>query len=255
MSITNILKAMRSGLTPSERFVWQCLENRANGAGFWRMTDKAIAAELDIAVKSVQRAIAALVRKGIITAERHKRRPTVFHVTRANSQSHADLSGQTDHPNPELSGQNVHTARAGFLKKEKKERYPPERKKDISIKPRSRLDAATAPPGFDGFWQNYPRKVGKRAAMKAFTLALKRAPAAEILAGLARAQWSDDPQYIPHATTWLNGDRWTDEPDPPKQTLREQWNLGSFLTPHFDDETAADYDATFTTPKPKGFLQ
>jgi hypothetical protein len=66
---------------------------------------------------------------------------------------------------------------------------------------------------FAGFWAAYPNKKGKGAARKAFERALKRATAREIAAGLNRFAWPSDRQFIPHPATWLNQDRWADEPD------------------------------------------
>jgi DNA-binding Lrp family transcriptional regulator len=65
---------------------------------------------------------------------------------------------------------------------------------------------------FDNFWSMYPRKVGKPQARRAFDKALKRATLQHILNGLhAWKQVWDDPQYIPHPTTWLNRDGWDDQ--------------------------------------------
>jgi hypothetical protein len=69
-------------------------------------------------------------------------------------------------------------------------------------------------PLFEGFWTVYPKKVGKGAARKAYRHALRRASHAEILAGAKRyAASKPDPQFTAHASTWLNADRWLDEPD------------------------------------------
>ena len=81
----------------------------------------------------------------------------------------------------------------------------------------AREDAA-----FGRFWAEYPRKTAKADARKAFGRAWKKLPpedAESILLGAlvcARASWSDA-QFIPHAATWLNGERWTDEPPPATQ--------------------------------------
>lgn len=67
---------------------------------------------------------------------------------------------------------------------------------------------------FESFWSNYPRKIGKGQAKKAFRSALKRENIKEIAAGFGSFLESckgKDSQYIPHAATWLNGDRWTDD--------------------------------------------
>lgn len=70
---------------------------------------------------------------------------------------------------------------------------------------------------FEKFWAAYPRKVGKDAALKAFT---KRKPTDELLASMLASiaeqrkteQWTrDGGQYIPHPSTWLNEGRWQDQ--------------------------------------------
>jgi len=72
---------------------------------------------------------------------------------------------------------------------------------------------------FDEFWAAYPKRVGKDAARKAFTKAIKRASIETILAGARR--YASDPnlpekQFIPDPATWLNAGRWGDEPCPPR---------------------------------------
>lgn len=68
---------------------------------------------------------------------------------------------------------------------------------------------------FDEFWDCVPRKVGKGAARKAWRAAVKKADADEIIAGMVRyfeEQSGKDPKFIAHPATWLNGERWSDEP-------------------------------------------
>ena len=76
--------------------------------------------------------------------------------------------------------------------------------------------ATTDDPLFDEFWAAYPRREAKGAARKAWDKAIKRADPAEIIAGarLYRDRPDRDPRYTAHAATWLNADRWTDEPPP-----------------------------------------
>jgi hypothetical protein len=70
---------------------------------------------------------------------------------------------------------------------------------------------------FAQFWDAYPNKAGKEAAIKAFA---KVNPDDDLLqtllTSIARARESkawvkDDGEFIPHASTWLNGKRWEDE--------------------------------------------
>ena len=64
---------------------------------------------------------------------------------------------------------------------------------------------------FDQFWTAYPRKIGKGAAQKAWAAAIRKANPETIIEGVERYPWPDDPAFIPHASTWLNGHRWEDE--------------------------------------------
>lgn len=79
-----------------------------------------------------------------------------------------------------------------------------------------------APKGadFDVFWLNYPKKVGKDAARKAFSRV--KVPVETLLTAIEQQkcsrQWQEDGgQYIPNPATWLNQGRWQDElPKPEK---------------------------------------
>lgn len=71
--------------------------------------------------------------------------------------------------------------------------------------------------GFELFWQRYPRKVAKPAALKAWN---KLKPVGALLDALtkglerqaASSNWQkNDGAFIPHPATWLNGRRWEDE--------------------------------------------
>jgi len=69
---------------------------------------------------------------------------------------------------------------------------------------------------FERFWSLYPRKVDKGHARKAYRQALKRTDPDAIVAGVeryARSVKGKEPRFIAHAATWLNGDRWLDEPE------------------------------------------
>lgn len=71
--------------------------------------------------------------------------------------------------------------------------------------------------GFATFWEQYPKKVAKSQALKAWN---KLKPTGQLMidlmAGLtqhkASADWQKDGgRYIPHPATWLNDKRWEDE--------------------------------------------
>lgn len=73
------------------------------------------------------------------------------------------------------------------------------------------------PPGFDRWWEAYPKKVGKDAAAKAFA---KRKVDESLLVAMLQAlaqqrqseQWlRERGRFIPNPATWLNEGRWQDE--------------------------------------------
>lgn len=75
-------------------------------------------------------------------------------------------------------------------------------------------DETTA--AFEAFWRNYPRKIGKAAAAKAYARAAKTTRPDSIADGLSNAVavWKatgTEERFIPHAATWLNQGRWADE--------------------------------------------
>ena len=73
---------------------------------------------------------------------------------------------------------------------------------------------------FSRFWNEYPRKVAKQAALVAWRR-LRPSPSLQVQIYDAldwqRASWKED-RFIPHASTWLNQRRWEDER--PKATRR-----------------------------------
>ena len=77
--------------------------------------------------------------------------------------------------------------------------------------------------GFEAFWSDYPRKVGKGAAVKAWKAATRKTNPQAIRDGLRRqlpAMTQQEPRFIPHPSTWLNGARWTDDPEALRPSLR-----------------------------------
>jgi hypothetical protein len=72
---------------------------------------------------------------------------------------------------------------------------------------------------FTEFWTDYPRKTGKGAARKAWKkIKSPKATLEKILAALEwqkkSEQWTKDGgQYIPYPGTYLNQERWEDEPE------------------------------------------
>ena len=69
---------------------------------------------------------------------------------------------------------------------------------------------------FDEFWKEYPRKLDKAKATRAFASALTRASLEDILAGVIR--YRNDPnrldEFTKYPASWLNADSWENGPLP-----------------------------------------
>lgn len=81
---------------------------------------------------------------------------------------------------------------------------------------------------FDRLWDVYPRKVGKKAAQKAFQNARDRPRIDDLIASIQRqalsAQWTKDGgQFIPHLSTWLNRGQWADVPTVTRPSVFEEF--------------------------------
>jgi biotin operon repressor len=83
---------------------------------------------------------------------------------------------------------------------------------------------------FDSFWESYPKKVDKGAALRAFRRAIKNLDPAVVIAG-AKA-YAEDPnlpekQFIKNPATWLNAEAWNNGPLPKRKTTDskalEEW--------------------------------
>ena len=70
---------------------------------------------------------------------------------------------------------------------------------------------------FETFWEAYPKKSAKKDAQKAWRrLKPNQKLLDEIMLALENAKKSkawQEPKYIPHPATWLNGERYKDEPE------------------------------------------
>ena len=100
---------------------------------------------------------------------------------------------------------------------------------DIEVSPRCAGSSALvapspsrgAPPGFEEFWQAYPKKEGRKAALTAYAMALQKEDVTpELLARkaaqYAEAKGANDPKYIKMPHYWLNDECWLEDPQPPK---------------------------------------
>ena len=104
---------------------------------------------------------------------------------------------------------------------------------------------------FDRFWKVFPRRVNKAKACEAFDRAFKKLRAKHpaekcvsiIVNGAKVYAERANPDVLCHPTTWLNGERWDDDPDGIWAGERPKGSagvmLGAFKREH-EDETVEE---------------
>lgn len=73
---------------------------------------------------------------------------------------------------------------------------------------------------FDAWYAAYPRHEAKGQARKAYRTARKKADGETLLAGAkgaAQHYANAEKRFVPLPATWLNGERWLDDPSPPPE--------------------------------------
>lgn len=101
--------------------------------------------------------------------------------------------------------------------------------------------------GFEQFWKLYPKKKGRKDALKVWT---KLKPDADLQAAMLAAlakhcvsrDWTKEQgQYVPLATTWLNGERWHDVLTPPGARSPEPRSAVLELPSHRQEDYPDDF--------------
>jgi hypothetical protein len=78
-------------------------------------------------------------------------------------------------------------------------------------------DSSARSARFERLWASYPKKVGRKAALKAFTRLDPGDAVLDVLIAAVERQkasvaWQKDGgRFVPFLATWLNGERWRDE--------------------------------------------
>lgn len=135
-----------------------------------------------------------------------------------NWAEHQKVSHATKDIYPDFMDKNV-TFRESPEVLRKSSESPPETLR-LKLNKVNLKEMVTSPPvsdsysnDFEEWWSVYPAKKAKGAAARAFDKALQRVTFSELMEKTRAYAESDLPdlRFIPHGSTWLNGDRWNDE--------------------------------------------
>lgn len=204
-----------------QKLVLLLLANHTNGhTGQCNPSQGLLAKECCMGLSTLRRHLIELEEQGLITVVHqyndNMKRPNQYIVNfRRDTQTSTEEQVRSyDHPNRRYPPSNMEVS------------LPPNRMIETGIKT-SNLNNTIGQQGkplFEEFWKAYPRKTNKGFARKVFD---KLKVDEELLQKMVKSinqqknseQWKN-PQYIPHPSTWLNGERWEDEIQSTAQPVR-----------------------------------
>ena len=217
------LAMKQKGLKPATKIVLYWLAEHHNGESgrcFPSLNRLALCCEMD--KSTVVRHIDALVEKGLVQRRKTTRPDGGFSSTTYVLYIDEPLLQNTTSP----SG----------------EKEPPlVAKCNTNLGSNNHLLSELEQSEFDLFWDYYPKKVAKGDAKKAFKKALKKVSGSQLILAVqpyAESVKHKDPKFIPHASRWLNGERWADQLDQSKDTGMDENMMLNVLK-----EVGLKYDA------------
>lgn len=255
--------------------LWERIRYRSERDGWWEASREEMCQETRLTPKVLRRALAELREAGLIESERVTPfRPLLrWRVVWADETAGQDVNAEraiTEPGEGEPEAERAITVKAeralSLSTETEREELPPSTPRDLEpVGEQTELAllcvvAPDEPSGldveFDGFWKAYPRKVGKPKARRAYAAARRRASLDEIAGGLV-AQLPDmrrrDIGFVPHPTTWLNQDRWADDPVQSAQAVpRREETRNPFLRMLETDAAAGLLDHYRSDPRSIG---
>ena len=212
MSMNLMVKAMETKVgNPLRKLVLLKLADNASDQGECWPSYQHIADQCEISRTTVKVHIRELEKAGLLRREFRRKgelnQSNVFHLTLDGGAVAALGGGAAE--NPPRAAENPGGG-AGAAPRTSHSLEPVKEPKTLCA---SGVELAEA---FDVFWKLYPNKKSKKDARKAWE---KLKPSAELRQTLMTAlgnhclsrDWTkDDGQYVPMASTWLNGERWID---------------------------------------------
>ena len=215
MSIRVMSEVWRTNLPTTEKMVLLVIADHGNDEGVEAWPSQAtIATKASISIRTVQRCVNNLVKAGYLKMEKHAggsitcredRRPHRYTIN-LNKVRGDNMTGRKRGDTSDHNGATIATDTGRQLR------------------PKNHTNDSPLETPFEEFWKIYPRKVAKAEAQKAWAKAVKKTPAEVILLGAKR--YADDPYrqlvYTAHPATWINQERWGDDPLPPRPLTPEE---------------------------------
>lgn len=202
---------------PTAKVVLLAIARYANGYGECFPSRETISHDSCVPIRSVVRAIQWLEDKGYIRIVRRSGTSNFYVITSMEDdmtdETRANLAHEEDSNITKLDFSKKNIAKSNTTS-------------------RANLAHPLDTPFFLAFWQAYPRRIGKGDARAAFTKAATRNdPNVIVQAALAYAKHvaeaGTEQKFIPHASTWLNGERWEDDLEAEKVERKSKTGWGN----------------------------
>lgn len=199
-------------LSPNEKVMLGEISSLETGPRGCYATNAHFAEFFDLSISRVSEIISGLVDKGHLrveliregkrVVERRLRLVDPFGFPNTPSGNAANPFGKDGEPPSEnTQGNNTHSNNT----------------KSIKNTPASGAKKVPSDEGFEQFWKLYPKKKARKDAVKAWAKLkpdneLRQAMITALGSHCVSEDWAKDGgRYIPNASTWINGERWTDE--------------------------------------------
>lgn len=202
---------------PTAKVIFLAIARYANGYGECFPSRETISHDSCVPIRSVVRAIQWLEDEGYIRIVRRSGTSNFYVITSMEEdmtdETRANLAHEEDSNITKLDFSKKNIAKSNTTS-------------------RANLAHPLDTPFFLAFWQAYPRRIGKGDARAAFTKAATRNdPNLIVQAALAYAQHvletGTEQKFIPHASTWLNGERWEDDLEAEKVERKSKTGWGN----------------------------
>lgn len=202
---------------PTAKVVLLAIARYANGYGECFPSRETISHDSCVPIRSVVRAIQWLEDEGYIRIVRRSGTSNFYVITSMEEdmtdETRANLAHEEDSNITKLDFSKKNIAKSNTTS-------------------RANLAHPLDTPFFLAFWQAYPRRIGKGDARAAFTKAATRNdPNLIVQAALAYAkhvlETGTEQKFIPHASTWLNGERWEDDLEAEKVERKSKTGWGN----------------------------
>jgi hypothetical protein len=187
----------------------------ADGTAWWRASNEQIGEEVGLTPDQVYKATTALRKAGFVVSAEHRLGGNYDRTQSWRAVVESDGLDVVDRRNGDRQSTDMTSSND--------DQDVVDRRNVPSIKTQKKEEEKnTLEDLFEEVWKCWPRKAGKKAAKTKFMrLVLARTVSREQLVealvahGAAYEKWVQ-PQYVPHLTTWLNGERWEDEVPGPR---------------------------------------